>query len=44
MTPQNELHNARQETQRGDQALHATEELLRLGLYNDAISRSYYAA
>jgi len=44
MTPLNEIQNARDETLRGDQALHAAEELLRLGLHNDAISRAYYAA
>ena len=44
MTPENEAINAREEAQRGDESLRAAEELLRLGLHNDAISRAYYAA
>ncbi len=44
MTPENELRNAREAAQRGTEALRAAEELLRLGLFNDAVSRAYYAA
>ena len=44
MTPQNESVNAQEESRRGDEALRAAAELLRLGLHNDSISRAYYAA
>jgi uncharacterized protein (UPF0332 family) len=44
MTRDNKDKNAREEMARGDEALRAAEELLRLGLHNDAISRAYYAA
>ncbi len=44
MTPQNRDANAREEIERANEALVAAEELLKLRLNNDAISRSYYAA
>jgi uncharacterized protein (UPF0332 family) len=44
VTSENGVLNAREESRRGDEALRAAEELLRLGLHNDAISRAYYAA
>ena len=44
MTLLNENVNARDEMARGDEALRAATELLQLGLYNDAVSRAYYAA
>lgn len=44
MSPDNERANAHEETVRGNEALRAAAELHRLGLYNDAISRAYYAA
>ena len=44
MTHANENENAREEMVKGNEALHAAEELLRLGLFNDAVSRAYYAA
>ena len=44
MTHENERTNAREEMSRGDQALQAARELMRLGLYNDAVSRAYYGA
>lgn len=44
MTPVNESANARDEIARGNEALRAAEELVRLGLCNDAVSRAYYAA
>ena len=44
MTQTNENANAREEMAKGDEALRAAEELLRLGLFNDAVSRAYYAA
>ena len=44
MTPQNQDAIAREEIDRGNEALVAAEELLKLRLHNDAISRTYYAA
>ena len=44
MTQANENANAREEMARGDETMRAAEELLRLGLFNDAVSRAYYAA
>jgi uncharacterized protein (UPF0332 family) len=44
MSPDNERTNAREEAVRGNEALRAAVELHRLGLYNDAVSRAYYAA
>ena len=44
MSPENEIANAREEMARGDEALRAATELHRLGLYNDTVSRAYYAA
>ncbi|MEI8241876.1 MAG: HEPN domain-containing protein [bacterium] len=44
MTQANENANAREEMAKGTEALRAAEELLRLGLFNDAVSRAYYAA
>jgi hypothetical protein len=44
MTQANVNANAREEMAKGDEALRAAEELLRLGLFNDAVSRAYYAA
>jgi uncharacterized protein (UPF0332 family) len=44
MTQANENANAREEMVKGTEALRAAEELLRLSLFNDAVSRAYYAA
>jgi uncharacterized protein (UPF0332 family) len=44
VTPQNRQQNARDELQRSEEALRAADELLRLGLHNDSVSRAYYAA
>ena len=44
MTEANRKRNARSEASLGDDALQAAEALLKLGLYNDAASRAYYAA
>ena len=44
MTSDNQRLNAVEEMARGDEAGRAAQELLRLELYNDAISRAYYAA
>lgn len=44
MTEQNRLENARSEAALGDDSLRAAEALLALGLFNDAVSRAYYAA
>ncbi len=44
MTADNRTANALDEMARGTEALSAADELLRLELYNDAISRAYYAA
>jgi len=44
MTQANENANTRSEMARGDEALRAAEELLRLGLHNDAVSCAYFAA
>jgi uncharacterized protein len=40
----NRAGNARAEAVLGDDALRAAQVLLQLGLYNDAVSRAYYAA
>ncbi len=44
MTEDNRRENARAEAALGDDALRAAEQLLTLGLPNDAVSRAYYAA
>ncbi|MBN1774144.1 MAG: HEPN domain-containing protein [Deltaproteobacteria bacterium] len=44
MTEDNRRENARAEAALGDDALRAAEQLLALGLPNDAVSRAYYAA
>lgn len=44
MTGNNRTINARSEAALGDDALRAAEVLLESGLYNDAVSRAYYAA
>jgi len=44
MTDENRRDNARAEVALGDDALRAAEELVKLGLFNDAVSRAYYAA
>jgi uncharacterized protein (UPF0332 family) len=44
LTEANRLENARAEALLGDDALKAAQALLDLGLYNDAVSRAYYAA
>ena len=44
MTPENQQANVRDEVARGNEALQAAEELLRLGFFNDTVSRAYYAA
>ena len=44
MTEANRLANARAEAALGDDALRAASALVELGLYNDAVSRAYYAA
>lgn len=44
MTDENAHRNARDEAARGDESLRAACVLLDNGLYNDAISRAYYAA
>jgi uncharacterized protein (UPF0332 family) len=44
LTGEKRLANAKAETTLGDDALRAAEELLKLGLPNDAVSRAYYAA
>lgn len=43
MTEDNRRENARAEAALGDDALRAAEQLLTLGLPNDAVSRAYYA-
>jgi hypothetical protein len=44
MTQANENANAGAKMARGDESFRAAEELLRLGLFNDAVSCAYYAA
>ncbi|MDP9152570.1 MAG: HEPN domain-containing protein [Myxococcota bacterium] len=44
MSPENVRAHVTAEVARGDEALRAAHELLRLGLLNDAVSRAYYAA
>jgi uncharacterized protein (UPF0332 family) len=44
MSPDNARAHVRAETARGDEALRAAHELLKIGLLNDAVSRAYYAA
>ena len=44
MSPENARAHVAAEIERGDQALRAAHELLRIGLLNDAVSRAYYAA
>lgn len=44
MNSGNRKANAEKEAALGDDALRASEELLKLGLHNDAVSRAYYAA
>ena len=44
MTSENRKENAARECELGDDALRAAEALLGLQLYNDAVSRAYYAA
>ncbi len=44
MTQANGNTNAYEEMTRGEETLRAAQELLRLGLHNDAVSRAYYAA
>ncbi len=44
MSPENVRAHVRAEVARGDDALRAARELLKLGLVNDAVSRAYYAA
>lgn len=44
MTADNARANARDEAERGGEALSAAKLLLSAGFFNDAISRAYYAA
>ncbi len=44
MNADNRKENAAREAALGDDALRAAEALLALQLYNDAVSRAYYAA
>jgi uncharacterized protein (UPF0332 family) len=44
VTEGNRVSNARAEAALGDDALHAAQALLHVQLYNDAVSRAYYAA
>jgi uncharacterized protein len=44
LTPPNRRDNARSDTLLGDDALRAADALLSLALWNDAVSRAYYAA
>ncbi|OGV78228.1 MAG: hypothetical protein A3K19_04735 [Lentisphaerae bacterium RIFOXYB12_FULL_65_16] len=44
MTNANVNDNTRDEVRRGDEALRAARVLLEAGLFNDAVSRAYYAA
>ena len=43
MTPENRKANAEDEVARGNDALEAARVLLDAGLFNDAVSRAYYA-
>jgi uncharacterized protein (UPF0332 family) len=44
MTGENIKRNVREERERGDECLRAAEHLIAGGFFNDAVSRSYYAA
>ncbi|MBN1674702.1 MAG: HEPN domain-containing protein [Kiritimatiellae bacterium] len=44
MTPENSAANAADEAARGDDALRAARVLLEAGLFNDSVSRAYFAA
>jgi len=44
VSPENARVHVAAELDRADQALRAAQELLRIGLSNDAVSRAYYAA
>ena len=44
MSPENARAHVRAEVARGEDALRAARELLKIGLVNDAVSRAYYAA
>ncbi|HEX4338319.1 MAG TPA: HEPN domain-containing protein [Polyangiaceae bacterium] len=44
MTEENRAVHVMAELARGEQSLRAAQELLRLGLASDAVSRAYYAA
>jgi uncharacterized protein (UPF0332 family) len=44
MTISRRIANPSEERQRGEETLRAGDELLRLGLYNDSVSRATYAA
>jgi hypothetical protein len=44
LTSDNRRVHVAAELERGAQAAKAAQELLRLGLLNDAVSRAYYAA
>ncbi|HEY3354178.1 MAG TPA: HEPN domain-containing protein [Polyangia bacterium] len=44
MTDANRVENARRELQRAEAALAAARALAQLGLWDDAVSRAYYAA
>ena len=44
MTHANRRARIASETQKGDEALRAAEALVAVGLYNDAVTRMYYAA
>ncbi len=44
MSPENRIIHVAAERALGEQALRAAEELLRCELWNDAVSRAYYAA
>jgi len=44
VSPENTAVHVKAELARGDDALRAAHELLKLGLLHDAVSRAYYAA
>ena len=44
MTPDNRHANVAEEMARGHETFRAAEALFKLGLFNDAVSRAYYAA
>jgi uncharacterized protein (UPF0332 family) len=44
VSPENTRVHVRAEMVRSDESLRAAHELLKLGLFNDAVSRAYYAA